>query len=267
VEDVAKEFGVRHVRDVATNQRGTPLVDSIFGVAQRESKNELLCYINTDIILLKDFSNAVSIVSNLPGKFLVIGRRWNVDIRDNIDFSDALWETYLRDYCKSQGWLLGPFGSDYFLFTRGLWDKIPRFILGRLRWDSWLVHSVVERGLSLIDATPIITAVHQNHDYLHMGLEMTTKDRPWQRNVMKNSPAILDNPEIEYNLNLIGRGVRLFDSLFYATHVLTPSGLNSPFGKEQLLHRIDKLATFCIRNRIAKRLLYLLSRFVRLLTI
>src|SRR6185436_12687954 len=53
--DVAGEFGVRHVRNVARNESGTPLISSMFQLARENSHGDLLCIVNADMILMRDF--------------------------------------------------------------------------------------------------------------------------------------------------------------------------------------------------------------------
>ena len=76
--EVAAEFGLRHVPEVARNEYGTPLVSDLFAQAQRLATCERLGYVNADIILLSDFLRAVQ---RIPfRRFLMIGRRWDLDL-------------------------------------------------------------------------------------------------------------------------------------------------------------------------------------------
>ena len=58
--EVAKEWGVHHMPEVARNEFGTPLLDSTFATAHRLAINNILCYANADIMLLNDFMVAVT---------------------------------------------------------------------------------------------------------------------------------------------------------------------------------------------------------------
>ena len=58
----AKEFGVKHLPDVERNESGTPLISSMFQLAQENSHSDLLCIINTDMILVSDFLEAANFV-------------------------------------------------------------------------------------------------------------------------------------------------------------------------------------------------------------
>ena len=40
-------------------------------------------------------------------------------------------------------------------------------LIGRLWWDNWLVWKAGDLGAAVVDASPRILAVHQNHGYAH----------------------------------------------------------------------------------------------------
>jgi len=168
--EVAVEFGVRHIPKLARNEYGTPLVSSIFEQAEIAASHPLLCYVNADIILLNDFMDmeAVNSIAWRQDRFLMVGQRWDVDIKEQLDFSFPHWELDLRQIVAERGVLHAVTGIDYFLFPRNFWGEILPFALGRTAWDNWLIYRARARGAALIDATQAITAVHQNHDYAHV---------------------------------------------------------------------------------------------------
>ena len=57
---------------------------------------------------------------------------------------------------------------DYFVFTKGLWPDMPELALGRTAWDNWLAARPLADGVPVVDATPAVMAVHQNHNYQHV---------------------------------------------------------------------------------------------------
>ena len=168
VKETAVEFGLRHVSSVERNARGTPLVCSVFEKAQAAATHALLAYVNTDIVLGPDFTAAVSRCQGLKA-FLLIGRRWDMDVPGALDFRDPAWHDKLRRDLHDRGKQHGPAGLDYFVFRKGLWSDVPPFALGRCAWDNWLVYRAAAGGASLVDGSQAVTAVHQNHDYAHSG--------------------------------------------------------------------------------------------------
>lgn len=166
-KDAAREFGLRYFPEVECNEYKTPLVNSIFGLADNLSGNDILCYINADIILTNNFMDSILAVRAIKDKFLMIGRRHDVEIEGQIDFNEVNWESRLKSHALRQGSLHAPTGMDYFIFSKGLFSgsAIPAFALGRTIWDAWLVYYVRSLNIPVIDATGYIWAIHQNHSY------------------------------------------------------------------------------------------------------
>ncbi|MDY6796177.1 MAG: hypothetical protein SWK76_13010 [Actinomycetota bacterium] len=165
ISEMAVECGAEHISRIKCNEYGTPMLDSIFEAAIRLAGNRILCYVNADIILMNDFAKAVSRVMSMDS-FLMVGRRWDMDIREPLNFSDPRWEEELRAQVKARGKLHQAYGIDYFTFNRDLLgDAMPPFAVGRPTWDNWFIYNARRTKVPVIDATPAVTAVHQNHHY------------------------------------------------------------------------------------------------------
>jgi hypothetical protein len=166
--DTAREFGIKHLPDVARNLRqGTPLVSSIFASARENSQSPLLAYVNADILLLPDLLSAAKRMSELAEKFLLVGKRWDLDVQETLDFSEG-WDARLHQRIQAQGKLHAPAGSDYFIFPRACFENIPDFAIGRAGWDNWMIYRARRKGWPAVDATASITVIHQQHDYAHL---------------------------------------------------------------------------------------------------
>lgn len=61
-----------------------------------------------------------------------------------------------------------PSGLDYFFFTKETFDGLPPVVMGRSYCDSALVAHCLRRGIQVVDATKVVTALHQWHDYAHV---------------------------------------------------------------------------------------------------
>lgn len=165
ISEAAREFDVRHFPEIEKNKFATPLLNSAFNAAQKLAKNNLLVYINSDIILMSDFIPAVKRVKQRL--FLLSGRRKDLDIREEVNFNDNKWEEKLSDRVVKEGKLHGFSGIDYFVFPCALPHNLPPFAVGRPGWDNWLIYKIRSLGIPVIDATPVIRVVHQNHSYSH----------------------------------------------------------------------------------------------------
>ena len=165
--EAAAELGVRHLPDVKRNEFGTPLVSSIFQLARQASRSPLLAYLNADILIMPDFVEVARKVAGQYGRFLVVGQRWDLDLQEAMDFSPG-WPGRLRADVLRDGRLHPPAGSDYFIFPRDSFAEMPGFAIGRAGWDNWTIYHACSSGWAVIDATPSLMVVHQNHDYSHL---------------------------------------------------------------------------------------------------
>jgi len=182
VAETAYEFGVKHNPSVEKNEFGTPLLSSVFNIAQKLAKNNILIYTNSDIIFFQDLIEAIQKIDK--PLFLICGRRWDLDVTEEIDFEDGEWTARLKEKVKKEGKRHGLSGMDYFIFPRNL-VKMPAFAVGRPGWDSWLIYDMRIRKIPVIDATEAITVIHQNHDFSHskFGEKKRVGGPEWQRNI------------------------------------------------------------------------------------
>jgi len=171
-EEVAEEFGAEAVAGVERSSKGTPLVSSLFRLAEeRSGAGEVLAYVNTDIILMQDFIEAVDVCAGLGRDFLMVGRRWDLEVREALDLGVAGWDERLRERVRREGRLHAPSGLDYFVYRHGLWRNIPPFALGRFSWDNWLLAEAGRIGAMRIDASETVMAIHQEHGYASTGFQ------------------------------------------------------------------------------------------------
>lgn len=163
----AAELGVRIVPNIERNEHGTPLVNSIFRRAEGEAEHDLLCYLNADIILLADFLPTVREVRRRFNRFLIVGQRLDVEIEEQWALTDFENEAKV-EHLVSRARPHPPSGSDYFVYPRGQFSRMPAFALGRSGWDNWMIFAGRSGGLPVVDASRSITILHQDHDYRHL---------------------------------------------------------------------------------------------------
>jgi hypothetical protein len=146
------------------NKFGTPLLGSVFGMAADMSDDEeILCYVNSDVIILPGFERAIQACKKKFGDFLMVGRRWNWHSPVLLPrFVDG-WDDTVRSLAENDG-DLHVAATDFFVFTQPVFDiEFPPFALGRYWWDPWLMWIARERNYPVIDATRAITVIHQQH--------------------------------------------------------------------------------------------------------
>lgn len=127
------------LRSATPRQVGPPE----FGeVRARVEKGEVVIYANGDILFERGLKEAIKAAPE--GDFLMIGRRWD------------------------EGKVHRPSGMDYFIFRGGMFEDLPRTIVGRAYYDCALVNWCLKRGIKVIDVSGVVKAVHQTHDYGHV---------------------------------------------------------------------------------------------------
>jgi hypothetical protein len=165
--ETAQELGIAHIPDVKCNASGTPLVSSIFELARSLGSGENLLYINADILLMPETIPVVRAIASQTDHFLVVGQRWDLDIRQPLAFGGG-WELRLEEKLSSAGHLHPRGGSDYFIFPRACFQSVPDFAIGRAGWDNWMIYEARRQGWKTIDATTDLRVIHQDHDYSHL---------------------------------------------------------------------------------------------------
>jgi len=212
IAETCKEFGLIHVAETDRNEYGTPLVDSVFQIGQSRASEAVVCYVNSDIILMSDFLRAVEAVVVRMSKFLIVGQRWDVDIKHAYDFSSADWETGLRWLMARTGKLHAPTGIDFFCFPRGTYANVPPFAIGRLAWDNWLVWRARSKRVPVVDVTDAVAVIHQSHDYAADTIKGRKSDGHW----------VELGPEARRNLALLPEAENL--NIWAATWTLDQKG-------------------------------------------
>jgi hypothetical protein len=134
-----------------------------------------------------------------------------LDVPQLLDFSEG-WQTHLQSMVHGQGQLHRPAGSDFFLFPKSCYADVPDFAIGRAGWDNWMIYKARQEKWPVIDCTPSIMIVHQNHDYRHL-----PGGRPHY-----------EHPETNENIRLAGGPAAVRYTILDATHRLVNGELARP---------------------------------------
>lgn len=219
---IAQKYGALHIPNIAVNKYGTPLLPDIFKKAYEAAKFPILAYVNCDIILTKDFTEGIQKIK-LP-KFFLTGARKELKVMHSLDFENN-WQNNLKVKVFKEGKLILKDGAtDYFVFRPKIDFKMPNLIIGRTFWDAWLIFQAKYFKIPVIDATKVIWAIHQTHDYSHAG--------GWNN--------VWSGPESKINLRLIGDQRKIFNTKD-ADFILMQSGLQKPkLTPSRIIRKIEK---------------------------
>lgn len=207
--EAARSLCIRHVPEVERNEHGTKYLTSIFDQAQRMARHSIVCYINCDIVLTSDFRQALTRVSSRFPRFLMVGRRWDTEVTEPIDFVNSQWASLLSDKARAANHQRPPNWIDYFAFSSGLFfGNTPSFVIGRPGWDNWLLWKARASGAAVVDASTVVMAIHQNHDYAY---HPDGEAGVWQGEEAQQNYALL-------------QGGRCFHTMENATYILKSAG-------------------------------------------
>lgn len=220
VAEFAAELNIKHIPDVNCSKFGTPLVADAFLKVKKIARFNIHAYLNSDIILMADFIQAVLKVSKMPS-FFIGGQRTDTEINYPIDFKDNNWEQKIKTIAKEHGTLHGPAGMDYFVFPGDIPFNFPEgFAAGRPGGDNWTVYRIRSLKIPFIDTTRVVTAVHQRHSHSYL----------------QGSRDNWEGPESAENRRLAGGFAYVF-TLDDATLLLDENGFKKPTMTIQRLAR------------------------------
>ena len=209
--EAARELGIEHLPDVATNEFGTPLLSSVFESVERRADHDLLCYANADIVFFDDLLDVVRAVASQHRRFLLAGGALDLDVTQELAFDDVGVRD-LEARARREGTLRGRLWVDFFVFPRGSIGRLPEFAVGRPSWDNWMIWRARSLRMPVVDVTDAATVVHQSHEYGHV---RQVRGSRWE------------GPEGDANFELVRWEERCL-SLDNATHIALPGGVLAP---------------------------------------
>ena len=176
VAEVAKEYSIDHVPEVALDQDRIPMRSSMCALARKVAEHDLLCIINSDIIIVNNFVRGVRVIH--LDRFVAAGRRFDLNVEREVAFEDPAWRTVLSEEIDRNGSLHGPSAIDYVVYPKEMVPMIlPPFPVNMPGWDPWFLYEHKRHGIPIVDLSPLVSVVHQNHETKK---ETLAKQRRWR---------------------------------------------------------------------------------------
>lgn len=199
VVDMARTYGATALAMERT-EGGAPLLPDIVEQAAAFAREDVLLFVNADIILEPQFAQAARTVAGAFGQFLLTARRRCAAVDGPLDFTE---DWHRRLVTSDRGWYDGRIDAlDLFLYRGGWMGEVPQFGIGRMAWDNWIATKARQSRVPFVDASPFTRALHQDH--------------------ARHDPD--KEPEIEENRTLFRSLVKRAATLFDATHHLDEQG-------------------------------------------
>ena len=200
-KEVADSIKAIYIKNVPSSESDVPTLPGLFKTAEKSARYELLCYINADIILPKNFLDVINLLKKNGKNFLAVGHRWDLKVKKEINFYDSKMNNTFWNYAKIYSKKHAPTGIDYFIFKKNTFKNIPDLVIGRFCWDNWLLWYARRKFMALIDLSSLIFAIHQNHTYLFQTFK-SSSDVELSRDGLLNKKLIKN------------RGLNLLDTNF-----------------------------------------------------
>ena len=158
--EVCADLGLGYEPHVERHESGMKYLDYMFARAQLIARHKYLCYSNCDIVLMQDFWQAFERTFAWRQRFLLVGQRWDTDVAEPLDFKQAEWAESLQGFAKREGFHQHTDFADFFVFPKGLYDKVPPLVVGRSAWDAWLIWTAISEGVAAVDCSSFVVPVH-----------------------------------------------------------------------------------------------------------
>jgi len=165
--NTAKEFAIKNkikCIDGKFSKYGSPLLKDAIQSINSVARNDIILFINTDIVYVDGIKRTIDVVLNNFDKYFIVGRRVDCDIDYEISFNNEDYQKKLITMYKN-GDMHGLSGLDYWVFPKNSFNEIPDFVIGKPGYDNWLLAESKRTSIPVIDASNTIRILHQNHYY------------------------------------------------------------------------------------------------------
>jgi hypothetical protein len=166
--DIAFIEGVKRARELGYSNQ-SPIVSDLIAKALPLIKTEMVAFINSDVIITKDFVQKLEqIIDKYGYDIFMIGSRYNIQLNYHVNSP----ETYDKVLAEPRAPYDPSTSSEIFIsskfFFRRIAKEMPEFIMGRYCWDNWL-HLFGELNVpKKLNCTQALPVLHCEHGYAHI---------------------------------------------------------------------------------------------------
>ena len=96
VAEAAAAIDAEYIPDLPRNEYGTPLLDGAFRIAAERRRNDLLCFVNADILFPPSLADAARRAAQLDRPFVIVGECWNARVEAPLDPDAIDWPALLE---------------------------------------------------------------------------------------------------------------------------------------------------------------------------
>jgi hypothetical protein len=166
VKEFAHEHNIEYYPDIEYSDN-LPLLSAIFNKIELVTRNDIVMYTNSDIVLDGNLNKIIEAIKINSGyrDFYCTGRRWITDKKFEIITGDDKFSSLAKNAMKMN--FDRPTAMDYFVFKKDFFRNIPDFRIARTCYDGWLLSEARRRNAICYDLSYSLKAFHQDHEYLN----------------------------------------------------------------------------------------------------
>lgn len=220
---VAEQEGLHFFGELERCGAGGEIITSMFRAITSRFPGEIMLYINSDIFLSPQSTTLLHPLLQRKGPWIASTRRWCLPCFEGPALERGGWDSFW-ELARRQGHFGDACSLDLFLMRDFPLEEMPLFLIGHQGWDNWLLFHARMQNLPVIDLSPVLQAVHCQHDYAYAS-QNTRIDRR-------------DGPLEEYNMQLLGKDSHRFH-LGHATHELSEGGIRQRNGRAVWLRNFE----------------------------
>ena len=176
VSAAAHELGVEHVADVATQRPRNATARRRLRARRRDRSPPLRCFVNADIVLLDDFLPAVRAVAGRRGLGVPDRRRIGQSPRGSSPRARRSLRSAARSRARAaRGGSFTRCDRHRLLRLSGRAVRPGAAVRRRSSGVRQLARLAARQRGAVVDASEAVLAVHQHHDYAHVGAVTTRR--------------------------------------------------------------------------------------------
>ena len=162
VPEFCAEHNIRNIKEIPKNSQGVPFISEIIKAGYSQMvDHDYIMYINADILLMDDFSDTVEAFhTQYPDvkSCLLTAIRFDVMKFRLIDYGDEKW----RDRVKAEfvGKNSPPDGIDIFLHRKDNYLGMPKYVIARTAFDTWMLDRAIKTFEMSVDMTKTVKPYH-----------------------------------------------------------------------------------------------------------
>lgn len=162
IGDLASSLGWLVVVPPRINNQKVPHLKEMFFYVEKLYPDCLFYgYANGDVLFNGGLIRSLEAVAEVLGplrRTLIVGKRTNFILNDREIYLP--WD--VDRLAKAEGRLFISDAQDYFFMTPEFpWTYVPDVVVGRPGYDNFLVATAIRKGVSVVDATRSLVALHQ----------------------------------------------------------------------------------------------------------